>query len=198
LEILEYIKQFDQALFLFLNSLHHPFMDPVMSFFSARFTWIPFYVILLFLIVKKSGPKALIFILPAVFLIILAADQISYHFFKEAFQRYRPCHNESIKHLVYLVDGCGGKHGFVSSHAANTFALAVFLGNILKNKIRYFFPLMLLWAALVSYSRIYLGVHYPADIIGGAMLGSIIGAVGYLLIKNPLDKSIKVSHPKIS
>jgi undecaprenyl-diphosphatase len=202
LEILDYIKQLDQNLFLFLNGLHHPLLDPLMVFFSGRFTWIPFYAFLLFIIVKNIGFQSLKIILPGVFLVILASDQISYHFFKEVFQRFRPCHNEQIKHLVHLVDGCGGKHGFVSSHATNTFALAVFLGNIIKNNVskpfsRYFLSLMLLWALMVSYSRIYLGVHYPADIFGGAILGFFIGYLGFKSVKAYIKSTYNAEQKQV-
>jgi undecaprenyl-diphosphatase len=175
MEWINFLKDIDQQLFLFLNSLHHPFISPAMSWISGRAFWIPFYLFLLFLIIKSKGIKALIFILPAVFLLILASDQVSVHLFKEVFKRYRPCHNENIKDLVYLVDGCGGIYGFISSHAANTFALAVFIGKLLKGQIRYMLAWMLVWAAVVSYSRIYLGVHYPADILAGGAAGAVIG-----------------------
>lgn len=90
--------------------------------------------------------------------------------------RLRPCHNPEIADLVHTVnDSCGGKYGFVSSHAANTFALATFIGLVLKNHLKWMFLFMLIWATVVSYSRIYLGVHYPGDVLGGALLGSIIG-----------------------
>lgn len=113
-------------------------------------------------------------VVPIVVLVILCADQFSVHFFKNVFLRYRPCHNLAIADLVHVVDGCGGKYGFVSSHATNTFGLAVYLGLILKPHIKWMFIALLAWATLVSYSRVYVGVHYPADILGGAILGSLI------------------------
>lgn len=103
--------------------------------------------------------------------------------FKDVFERLRPCHNPNIASLVHVVDGCGGKYGFVSSHASNSFALALFIGLLLRKHYKYFLPLMVFWAALVSYSRIYVGVHYPADILGGAILGSLIGIFVYWLMK---------------
>jgi undecaprenyl-diphosphatase len=173
LTLIEYIKQLDTQLFLFLNGLNHPFFDPVMSWISDKIIWIPFYGLLLYLIIKKHGVGSLKIIIPSAGVLILFSDMISFHLFKEMFQRYRPCHNLEIKHLVHLVDACGGMHGFISSHAANTFALAIFTGKILANKKA--LSLMVLWATVVSYSRIYLGVHYPLDIIGGALLGASIG-----------------------
>ncbi len=110
-------------------------------------------------------------------LVIVLSDQISVHAFKQVFLRYRPCHNLLLQAQVHLNDGCGGMYGFVSSHAANTFALAMFLSLLFKNKIKYFGLAIFVWAAFVSYSRIYNGVHYPADIACGAILGMGIGIV---------------------
>lgn len=90
--------------------------------------------------------------------------------------RLRPCHNPEIADLVHTINGaCGGKYGFVSSHASNTFALAIFIGFIFKKHVAWMLYFMLCWAAIVTYSRIYVGVHYPGDVLGGALLGSIIG-----------------------
>ncbi|NJM14748.1 MAG: phosphatase PAP2 family protein [Bacteroidales bacterium] len=112
-------------------------------------------------------------------LAITLADQVSVKLFKNVFERLRPCHNESIMHLVHTVNNkCGGQFGFVSSHAANTFALASILYQIIKKQ--WFTIMIFCWAGLVAYSRIYLGVHYPADIAGGALLGVLIGWAVYL------------------
>lgn len=179
--MLELLEQFDRELFLFLNGLNSPVLDIIMVWFSDKLFWIPFYFLLLLLIVWKNGWKSLLIIIPIVALVITLSDQISVHLFKEVFKRYRPCHNEQIKNLVHLSNGCGGIYGFVSSHAANTFALAVFIGFILKDRIKYIFPFMLSWAFLISYSRIYTGVHYPLDILAGAILGILIGSFGFYL-----------------
>ena len=116
-------------------------------------------------------------------LLILIGDRASVEMFKEVFERLRPCHNPTIKYLVHTVDGCGGKFGFVSSHATNSFSLAVFSILLLKNKFKWITGSMLFWAALVSYSRIYVGVHFPADILGGAILGSGVGIFVFLVLK---------------
>lgn len=146
---------------------------------SERFSWIPFYVVLAVLMGLKFKWRLLI-LAPFITLVIVFADQISVHLFKDIFMRLRPCHNPTIADLVHTVnDSCGGKYGFVSSHAANTFALAAFVGLVLKNHFKWMFPFMLTWATIVSYSRIYLGVHYPGDILGGALLGALIGFLIY-------------------
>ena len=105
--------------------------------------------------------------------------------------RLRPCHNLEIANLVHIVnDHCGGQYGFVSSHATNTFALAVFVGLLVKQKVSWLSPALIVWAAIVSYSRIYLGVHYPGDVICGAILGAIIGKFVFMLL-NFLNNKIE-------
>lgn len=176
MSLIQSIKDIDTQLFLFLNSLHNPFFDVIMFWVSHKFFWIPLYAFFLFLSYKHFGKKVFLVAAAAVLLIILS-DQLSVHAFKNMFLRYRPCHNLLIRSKVHLNDGCGGVYGFVSSHAANTFALAMFLSLLFKNKIKYLGVSIFIWAAFVSYSRIYNGVHYPADIAVGAILGMGIGIV---------------------
>lgn len=149
----------------------------VFEWISERFSWVPLYVVLAVLMILKFKWRLLI-LAPFVTLLVISSDQISVHLFKDVFMRLRPCHNPLIADLVHTVNNhCGGQYGFVSSHAANTFALACFVGLVLKNHFKWMLPFMLSWAAIVSYSRIYLGVHYPGDILGGALLGTLIGVL---------------------
>ncbi len=171
--MIEYLQQLDTKWFLFLNGLHNPFWDTVMWHISATITWIPLYLVIIFFTFKKLKKRAFVSLL-FFGLLVLLADQSSVHLFKNVFERLRPCHNPEIKDLVHIVNNkCGGSYGFVSSHAANTFALAVFVLFLFKNRITT--VAIILWAAIVSYSRIYLGVHFVFDVVCGALLGSIIG-----------------------
>jgi undecaprenyl-diphosphatase len=146
---------------------------------SSTFIWIPLYLVLLFFIFRKLKWKAVI-TLVLLILMVLLSDQGSVHFFKNVFMRLRPCHEPALADLVHLVNGkCGGRYGFISSHAANTFALAMFMGLFFKKPGATVF--FFLWASIVSYSRIYLGVHYPFDILGGALWGCFCGFVFYWL-----------------
>jgi undecaprenyl-diphosphatase len=184
------IKEFDTQLFLFLNSKHNTFFDFVMYWASNRLVWIPLYLFFCFLAYKQTGKHIWLVILAA-FLLIALSDQVSNHVFKNTFLRYRPCHNLVIQDKVHVNGDCGGTYGFVSSHAANTFALAVFLSLFFRKRINYFALFIFLWAAFVSYSRIYNGVHYPADVAVGAIIGILIGYlvfIGYRTINLRLDK----------
>ena len=180
MDLIQIIKDYDTQLFLFLNSKHNAFFDNLMFWLSNKYVWIPLYLFFFYIVYKQVGKRIWLVVL-AVTLLILLSDQISVHAFKYTFIRYRPCHNLLIQSQIHLNGACGGIYGFISSHAANTFALAMFLGLFFRNKINYFGPFIFLWAALVSYSRIYNGVHYPADVAIGAIVGMGIGVAVYTL-----------------
>ena len=174
---MNFITNLDTELFLFLNGLHVDWLDPVMTFISGKITWAPFYLVLLFLVIRKYKRQSIL-ILIGIVLLIVCSDQISSGIFKPIFERPRPCHNEAIKDLVYLPNGhCGGAYGFISSHACNTFALAVFITHILKRYYKKIAWVMFIWASLVAYSRIYMGVHYPGDVVVGAIVGMLVGFI---------------------
>jgi undecaprenyl-diphosphatase len=178
--MMEYLIELDKELFLFLNGLHHPVLDPVMWFLSGSKNWIPFYALLLLLIVKEFK-KETILIITIIGLIILLSDQTTSGLMKPFFERYRPSHEASLQGLVYtLNDYRGGRFGFASSHAANSFALAVFIFLLFRLKYKWMW-LIFVWASLVSYSRIYLGVHYPGDIIVGGLIGALYAYACYHL-----------------
>lgn len=167
------LNQLDTDLFLALNGVHNDLLDFVMWWTSDKYIWIPLYALFFYLLWKKYRQKIWIVMVFAALLIFLS-DQISVHLFKDVFQRLRPCHEPALAGLVHTVNGkCGGEFGFYSSHASNTFAIAVFILALLRNKLL-ILP-VLLWALLIAYSRIYLGVHYPGDVFAGAMAGVLLG-----------------------
>ena len=181
--MIETLKQLDTELFLALNGLHNSLFDFLMFWASNKLIWIPLYLFFLYLIIKKYQWKT-VGIFVAILVLITLADQLSVHLFKNVFQRFRPCHEPQLEGLVHLVNGkCGGRFGFISSHASNTFALVVFLIQLLGKKYKYFTISILIWASLVSYSRIYLGVHYPGDVFVGAVFGSLLGFIIFFLYK---------------
>jgi undecaprenyl-diphosphatase len=167
------LVRLDQQLLLYLNSLNSPFWDEVMYAISGKFIWIPLYLAILIYLGMRYKRKFIVIFL-FIILGITVADQTSVHLFKNVFQRLRPCHEPALEGLVHLVKGeCGGLYGFVSSHATNSFYVALF--SLLFIRKKWFTVMIISWALVVGYSRIYLGVHYPGDVLCGSILGAFVG-----------------------
>lgn len=172
--MIDSLIQLDQSLFLWLNGLHSSWLDPFMWAISSKTLWIPLYAYMLFLIIRRYQWQSWIILLLVALLIVLS-DQGSV-LIKNSVMRFRPTHEPAIKQLVHILHNYrGGSYGFVSSHATNSFALATFTAFLIRPIYRSYPLWILLWASIVSYSRIYLGVHYPGDILGGALLGIGLG-----------------------
>ncbi|GAB4123226.1 MAG: phosphatase PAP2 family protein [Raineya sp.] len=183
--MLEQIDIWDKELIIGLNRWHSPMTDWLMTWVSHTNVWIPLYIFLLFLLVRVMGRKSIFYILGIVLLIILS-DQFTSSFMKPYFARLRPCHSE-IAPLLHLPNGCGGKFGFASSHAANTFALAMFWWLSLRKYYKAM-HLLFFWAAVVSFSRMYLAAHYFTDVFVGGLIGL---ALAYLVFKIP-EKVLRI------
>ena len=172
---MEALSTIDSDLFLFLNGLHADWMDGVMVLITQMWVWLPLYLLLIYWTVKQYGKRCW-WIFLAVALVVLCSDQLSAHVCKPLFQRLRPCYNADLQGLIHLPKGmAGGQYGFVSSHAANTFAIATFLTAALRKNYKWMGIALYLWAFISSYSRIYIGYHYPGDILCGAVLGILVG-----------------------
>ncbi len=167
--MIESIKDWDEKAFLWLNSFHWDGLDSIVLQLTQTITWVPLYLLLLYLIYRKD-PKNTAWVIGGVMLTILLGDQISSGLMKPYFERLRPCHDPQWVGLIHNYGRCGGLYGFVSSHAANTFGMATFLTLILRKKQKGIYWLFL-YAVVVSYTRIYLGVHYPLDVFFGALVG---------------------------
>ncbi|MBP5771286.1 MAG: phosphatase PAP2 family protein [Bacteroidaceae bacterium] len=171
----------DQQLLLALNGSDSLFLDHFFTMVTRTSTWVPLMLVLLFIIFKNRPWREAFFFVLGIALVILIADRFSSGFCKPYFQRFRPSHEPALEGLVDLVaDRRGGLYGFISSHAANTFGAWAFLSLYLRR--RGMSVTILLWACLSSYSRIYLGLHYPGDILAGALFGILTGGVCYLLL----------------
>jgi undecaprenyl-diphosphatase len=174
---METLSNIDSQLFLFLNSLHVDWLDKVMVLITDMWAWFPLYLLLIYWTVKQYGKRCW-WIFLAVGIVVLCTDQLASHVCKPVFQRLRPCYNPDFQDLIYLPKGlAGGKYGFVSSHAANTFGVAAFLTPALRKYRPWTAIVLYFWAFVSSYSRIYIGYHYPGDILCGAILGILIGLI---------------------
>lgn len=178
--MLERIKNWDEEAFLWLNSFHSEALDPIFLQLTQTITWIPLYLLLLYLI-YRTDPKNSAWVIGGLMLTILLADQLSSGLMKPYFERLRPCHDPRWEELAHLYGRCGGLYGFVSSHAANTFGLATFL-TLKLGKQKKAIAWLFLYSLLVSYTRIYLGVHYPLDVFFGALVGVLAAYFSWLLV----------------
>ncbi len=196
--MIDFLEEIDRSIVIAVNSWNSPFWDEFMWIVSDKLTWIPFYVFILFLFYKKEGWKKSGVFLLGVILAVAIADLSSVHLFKEVFQRYRPSHNlllENDLHFHQFEDGKfyqGGMYGFVSSHAANFFAVCTFAYLTLKkyySKLIYFLLFVVL---IVCYSRLYLGVHYLSDVFVGGVVGVFASWLTYKYVFLPLVGRIKI------
>jgi undecaprenyl-diphosphatase len=172
------LTELDRDLFLLLNGLHTEWLDPVMFWLTKTWVWLPLYAFLLFQVIKNYGKQSWVPLL-GIAIVLVLADRITSGVMKPHFERLRPSHEPALQGLVHLVNNYrGGKYGFVSSHAANTFGTAVFFFLLFRKKYTWV-SWLFVWAAVMTYTRIYLGVHYPGDIIAGGALGALFGWTGY-------------------
>lgn len=177
--MLEQLKHFDRELFLYLNNLGVKEWDWFWVFITEKEVSIPIYAVLLFLIYKKIHLQGLLITVVTVALMVTFTDQLS-NLFKDTFQRFRPCNEAFMEYGRFLAKRCG-KYSFFSGHAINSFAVATFVSNILKPYYKNIFYFMFTWCVLITYSRVYIGVHYPADILVGALFGLFAGYMFYKL-----------------
>ena len=194
-----FLEKIDQSIVLAINGWHTPFLDEIMWIISSKLVWIPFYLFLIYLAAKKHTLKQTLFFTVLAILSVILSDVISTYCFKEVFLRYRPSHNLLLSDKLHFYENKpgefyrGGQYGFISSHAANFFAIAVFVGYSLKNYYPKLLFTLISIASIVCFSRIYLGVHYLSDVFVGGIVGSTIALILSKFIFNRFRENLKLT-----
>nr|WP_319398084.1 phosphatase PAP2 family protein [uncultured Carboxylicivirga sp.] len=190
--MIQTLIELDKELLLFLNSHFTLYWDNFFWMFTSKEIWLPLYLCIAYVLFKNHGFKGIVTLLFFGALIALC-DQIASGILKEFFERFRPSHDPDLQYLVHLINGKrGGSYGFVSSHAANSIGLAMFSSLLFRNRVYTFF--IFAWACINSYSRIYMGLHFPGDIIGGAIVGILVAFVVYEVYLRLITRFVVISH----
>ncbi|WPO80855.1 phosphatase PAP2 family protein [Flavobacterium sp. KACC 22761] len=178
--MLEKIQELDTNLFVYLNGLGSETYDKLWLIITSQLNWTPLFLLMFYLIYKKIGGKQTLYLLLFIAVLIAFTDQTC-NLFKHTFQRLRPCNNPELKSIIRIVQ-VRTSYSFFSGHAANTMAVATFLFLVLKSRFKYL-GFIFLWPLIFAYSRIYLGLHYPGDILAGYFFGALFGSLVYLLYR---------------
>lgn len=165
----------DHILWFYFNTQWHtPVLDAIIPFLRNQWTWVPLYFFLALFIPSRFGRKGLIWC--AFFIISFGvSDQLTAHLMKPFFHRIRPCNNPYLTNIIHNIVPCGGGYSFPSSHASNHFAIGVFSAMTLGKQAKWLWPVAVIWAALVSFAQVYVGVHFPLDVTCGACIGILVG-----------------------
>ena len=184
--MIENLLNLDREFLIYLNNLGSNNWDFVWLILTDKLTYTPFFLLIIYFIFKNFSIKQSLFILLSIAFLILFTDQFT-NLVKDYFQRLRPCRDDTLNLLLRSIDVRCGKYGFFSAHASNSIAVSVFLYKLFNTKrltgLNYF---LLSWVVVFSYSRIYLGVHYPLDIMFGLIFGLIFGILGYKILESSL------------
>lgn len=183
--MLEKLIQLDKQLLIFLNGLGSPAFDGLWLIITKQIYWIPLFLFLLYLVYKKIGAKQTLILLLFIAVLVAFTDQVT-NLFKNHFQRLRPCNDTSVNTIIRIVKE-SNSFSFFSGHAANSMAVATFLFFNFRKQYRYFW-LIFLWPLIFAYSRIYLGLHFPIDILTGYFFGTVFGFLLYKIYLKTIRK----------
>lgn len=179
--------QWDIELFSLINGKHIGWLDPVMQILSSHYSWIILFLIIAFFMIRRSrfwGSREILLILCTV-----GVNSLLNNILKLIIKRPRPCHDEMLETTIHLLEDCGTHYSFFSAHSSNAFCLAICTAFFFRN--RYYSVLMLIWATLVAYSRIYVGKHYPLDVICGIIFGVSMSLAGNFLLKRYREQQLR-------
>jgi len=181
--MLDALVDADTAAFIAVNGLHHPFWDHFMMMFSDKWVWIPLYIVLAYVIFRNRGWRFLVVCLLSMVVVMLITDGFTSNILRPLVGRLRPSNLDNpVSAVTHVVEGYrGGAFGFPSSHSANSWGLAFFIALVLRHK--WLTAFMTLWALVTCYSRLYLGVHYPGDLLVGMLIGALSATAVYYLLR---------------
>lgn len=182
--MLQQLLQLDTWLFYLINGIgQNAFFDFLLPLWRSQYFWSPLYLFFVTFLLFNFSPRTTLFVLAFFLLTFMLCDQLSAGVIKKIVQRLRPCKTPELLDTINLLVPCGSGKSFVSAHATNHFGIAVYVGNLFKQHFAWLKPVLLFWAAMVAYAQVYVGVHFPADVICGAVLGAVIGSVTWWALK---------------
>ena len=197
LDISQWLVEGDSSILLAVNGMHSSYFDTFMWLCSRKFEWIPFYLSILYVLFRNFNWRVVLYSLVAMGVVLLLTDAVSSHFIRPVVARLRPSNLENpISEMIHIVDNYrGGRYGFPSSHASNSWGLVFFVGLLLRRRVLTTF--LVCWALLLCYSRLYLGVHYPGDLLAGMMLGAVVASVVYYVFwrMTKVEPPSDMKHP---
>lgn len=180
--------QWDTDLFSWINGKHVGWLDPIMQILSSSYSWIVLFILVAYFMIRRSrlwGIREILLII-----CIVVTNSVLNNVIKIIIKRPRPCHEEALESTIHLLEDCGTHYSFFSAHSSNAFCLAICTALFFRNK--YYSIIMISWAALVAYSRIYVGKHYPLDVACGILFGILMSIIGHYLLRRYRYQHVKV------